>query len=70
MAGSETKSVRDLSVEEFKDLIETTVRQTIEDEIEDRAALKSSGYLTSISEARKAYAEGNVKSLNDLFPDV
>ncbi len=66
----DTKSVKDLSVKELKALIETTVRETIEDEIEDQAALRSPGYLTSIEEARKEFAGGDVKTLSDLFPDV
>ncbi len=70
MAGIEAKSVRDLSVEEFKALIERTVREAIEDEIEDEAALKSSPYIASIAEARKDFAEGKAKSLSDLFADV
>lgn len=66
----EAKSVRDLSVEEFKALIETTVREAIEGEIEDEAVLKSSPYIASIVEARKDFAEGKAKSLSDLFADV
>lgn len=37
----DTRCVRDMSVKELKALIETTVRETIEDEIEDQAALRS-----------------------------
>ena len=69
MLGSET-TVKDLTIEEFKALIERTVREVIEDEIEDRAALKSSGYVGSVAEARKDFAAGKIKSLSDLFPDV
>jgi RelB Antitoxin len=64
------KSVKDLTVNELKVLIETLVRETIEDEIEDRSALRSQSYLTSIEEARKQFAEGNTKTFSDLFPDV
>ena len=70
MNSSETKSIRDLSVEEFKALVETVVRDAIEDEIEDRAALNSPAYLSSIVEARKEFAEGEVKSFSELFPNV
>jgi len=55
MAGPELRSVRDLSIEEFKVLVERTVRETIEDEIEDRAASKSPAYLASIADAREDY---------------
>ena len=66
----DTKSVKDLSVKELKALIETTVRETIEDEIEDQVGLRSPGYLTSIEEARKECDGGDVRTLSDLFPDV
>lgn len=67
-AGS--KSVKDLTVNELKVLIETLVRETIEDEIEDRSALGSQSYLISIEEARKQFVGGNTKTFSDLFPDV
>lgn len=70
MAEVKAKSVRDLSVEEFKALIERTVREAIENEIEDEAALKSQSYVTSVAEARRDFAEGKTKSLSDLFADV
>ena len=70
MAGPELRSVRDLSIEEFKALVERTVRETIEDEIEDRAASKSPAYLASIADAREDYAGKRMKSFSDLFPDV
>lgn len=67
---SATKPVKELTVEELKSLIVITVRQTIEDEIEDRTALKSKDYIASIAEAREEYAKGKVRSLSELFPDA
>jgi hypothetical protein len=70
MAISATKPVKELTVEELKGLIQTTVRQVLEDEIEDRTALKSTNYVASIAEAREEYAKGKVRSLSELFPDA
>ncbi len=64
------RTVKDLSVKELKALIETTVRETIEDELEDQTALRNSNYLGSIEEARKEFVDGDISSFSDLFPDV
>ncbi|MGR3309756.1 MAG: hypothetical protein ACUZ77_03180, partial [Candidatus Brocadiales bacterium] len=56
----ETK-VKDLTVGELQSLISGTVREAIEDSIEDLLALSSEEYLHSIEEARKNYKEGKVK---------
>jgi len=59
--------VKDLTVGELRSLISDTVRETIEDLIEDILALSSEEYLCSIEEARKNYKEGKVKSLKEIF---
>ena len=55
MAGSETKSVKDLSIEEFKALIVTTVRQVLEDEIEkgNLSVKHFTVYIEKLSERKK-----------------
>ncbi len=50
--------VRDLSVEELQSLISNTVKETMEDLMEDMLALSSEEYLCSIEKARKDYKEG------------
>lgn len=59
--------VRDLSVVELQSLISDTVRETMEDIIEDVLALSSDKYLQSIKEARSDYKEGKVKNLEDIL---
>ncbi len=59
--------VQDLSVVEFQSLISDTVRETMEDIIEDIFALSSDKYLRSIKEARSDYNQGKVKNLEEIF---
>ena len=64
-----SETVTDLTVEELRTLIKTTVKEALEEITEDFAALASPGYLASIEEAREDYKEGRHKDLKDL-PDV
>ena len=59
--------VNDLTVDELKALITTTVKEVMEELLEDIAALSSDEFLASIQEARKNYREGNVKSFEEVF---
>lgn len=58
--------IQDLSIDEFQSLISNTVRETMEDIIEDLLALSSDKYIRSIKEARTDYKQGRVKNLEDL----
>ena len=59
--------VQDLSIAEFQSLISNTIRETMEDVIEDMFALSSDKYIRSIKEARSDYQQGRVKNLEDVF---
>ncbi len=61
-----TKTLKDLTVEEFRILISDTIKDSIEDLVEDVVALSSREYLKSIKEARKDYREGRVKRLEEI----
>jgi len=61
--------IKDLSVNEFKDLIEHTVRQSVESIFEDYLALQSKNYISSVAEARQDYKTGNYKTLGEM-PDA
>jgi len=56
--------LRDLTVGEFKTLISDTIKENIEDLLEDLTALSSKEYLNSIREAREDYKHGRVKILD------
>ena len=58
--------LKDLTVEEFKTLISDTIRESMEDLLEDLTALSSKEYLSSIREAREDYKHGRVKSLEEI----
>ncbi len=66
MSPIETK-VKDLTVVVLHSLISDTVKETMEDLIEDILALSSDEYLHSINEARTDYKEGKVKSFEEIF---
>jgi len=59
--------VKDLTVEELKTVISDTVKDSMEDIVEDMLALSNEEYLRSIEEARNDYREGRVKSFEDIF---
>jgi lipoate-protein ligase A len=58
--------LKELTVEEFRTLISNTIRESMEDLIEDLTALSSKEYLTSIREARDDYKHGRVKSIEEI----
>ncbi len=58
--------LKDLTVDEFRTLISNSVRESMEDLLEDLTALSSKEYLTSIREAREDYKHGRVKSLEEI----
>lgn len=60
-------AVKDLSIEELRDLIRSTVEEALDDRLEDLAALSSDAYLRSIEEARRDHREGRVTPLQDLL---
>ena len=58
--------ISDLTVNELKELIASTVQETIEDYLEDLKALTSKDYINSIREAREEYKAGDYKDYNDV----
>jgi hypothetical protein len=59
--------VKDLTVEELKSLISNTIKESLEDLIEDIVALSSDEFLHSIEEARKDYKEGRIKYFEEII---
>jgi len=62
--------VKDLTVEELQSLISYTVKEVMEDLIEDILALSNEEYLKSIEEARSDYNKGKVKHLEEILNDI
>jgi len=59
--------ISDLTVNELKELIATTVQETIEDYLEDLKALTSKDYINSVREAREEYKAGDYKDYNEVL---
>jgi hypothetical protein len=59
--------VKDMSTDDLREMIEDTVRQTLENYLEDVQALSSSAYLDSIAEAREDHRQGRTVSLEDFM---
>ncbi len=59
--------VKELTVEEFKNLISESIRDALDELLEDLEALKSKRYLDSIKEARADYRAGRIKRLEELL---
>ena len=59
--------VKDMSVEDLREMIQDTVRETLEDYIEDLKALGSQPYLESIAQAREEYRAGQAVPLESLL---
>jgi len=59
--------IKDLTVEELQVIIAGTVKQTIEDMLEDIQAFSNQKYINSVAEARAEYKAGNIKNFEDVF---
>lgn len=59
--------VKDMTAEELRSLITNTVKETMEDIVEDIIAVSSENYLKSIEAARKDYKENKVKDFEAVF---
>jgi len=62
----EEKTLGEMSTGELKRLIRISIKDAIEDELEDILALLSPEYIKSIEEARKDFKEGRVTHIDDI----
>lgn len=62
-----TAYVKDMSVDDLREMIEETVRRTLENYVEDLQALSSASYTDSIQEAREDYRHGRTIPIEDLL---
>jgi hypothetical protein len=60
-------AVKDLSIDDLRNLIRDTVEEALDHRLEDLAALSSGAFLRSVEEARTDYREGRVTPLDDLL---
>ncbi|NCS90097.1 MAG: hypothetical protein CO127_07375 [Ignavibacteria bacterium CG_4_9_14_3_um_filter_36_18] len=64
---SQQQHVNELTIGELKTLISETVKETIEEVIENMEALASKNFINSVHEAREEYKTGKTTKLEDLF---
>ena len=60
------KTLENMTGDELKTLIQDTVKETIEDYMEDLTALLSDNYRRSVNEAREEYKSGDTIPLEDI----
>ncbi len=61
------QTVKDLTVDELREVVRSTVRHAVEGYLEDLLALESPELVHSIAEAREDYRAGRVTPLEDLI---
>lgn len=59
--------ITELTIGELKSLISETVKETMEEVIENMEALAGTNYINAIKEAREEYTAGKTTKLEDLF---
>ena len=59
--------VSDLTIDQLRELISDTVRESMGDVLEDLLAIKSENYVASIERARNDYNEGRLTPYEELF---
>jgi hypothetical protein len=62
-------TLNDLTVEEFQELVSSTVQEAFDHALESLEASRSEEYRASIREARADYEAGRVVSVDDLLDD-
>ena len=61
------KKVKDLTVQELRDLVSSIVKETMEEFIEDMLVLSSKDYLLAIEQAKEDDKERMLKQLEESF---
>jgi len=60
-------AIRDMTDEELQALIANTIKETMQEIVEDILALNNESYLSSIEQARADYQAGRVVTFKDAF---
>ena len=62
-----SKTIKEMTTDEFREMITSVVQEAVDNAMEDIIALNSVEYVNSITEAREEYRKGDVKPLEDVF---
>jgi len=60
-------AIKDLSIDDFRALVRTTVAEALDERLEDLAALSSESFRRSVEKARLDHREGRVTPLRNLL---
>jgi hypothetical protein len=60
-------AIKDMTTDELRELIATTVRESMEEIMEDLRALNSPEFIQSIEESRRDYERGDVRPLEEAL---
>jgi len=64
---SSQQHINELTISELKTLISETVKETMEEVIENMEALSSPTFINAVKEARGEYKAGKTTKLEELF---
>jgi hypothetical protein len=59
-------NISELTIEELKTLINESVKEAVEEALENFEAISSSGFLRSVKESREEYKKGDFQKLGDI----
>ena len=58
--------ISELTIEELKTLINESVKEAVEEALENFEAISSNSYLKSVKESREEYIKGDFQRLEDI----
>jgi predicted nucleotide-binding protein (sugar kinase/HSP70/actin superfamily) len=67
ISGKLKSKISELTVEELKALITESVKEAVEEALENFEAISSNSYLNSVKESREEYKKGDFQKLGDVL---
>ena len=67
LSGKLKDKISELTIEELKTLITDSVKEAVEEALENFEAGSSKSYLNSVKEAREEYKRGDIQKLGDVI---
>ena len=66
LTGKLNSKISELTIEELKTLINESVKEAVEEALENFEAISSNSYLKSVKESREEYIKGDFQRLEDI----
>jgi len=67
LTGKLNRKISELTIEELKTLISETVKESVEEALENFEAISSKSYLNSVKESRDEYKKGDFQKLGNVL---